>query len=87
MKPESDSNNTAGAVAQERLVRVLRCQDCKHAFDEPEDSEGRTPQSYEDIICPGCHRRKMRLWYVEVHQLIGGKWQTVPDANAEVSDR
>ncbi len=22
----------------------------------------------------------MRLWYVEVHQLIDGKWQTVPNA-------
>ncbi len=53
---------------QHSCSRALRCQECKHTFDEPEDSEGKAPRPHEDIVCPGCQHRTMRLWYAELPQ-------------------
>lgn len=43
MKSKSDSNNTAGAVVQERLVRCSCCGD------------GFAPQDTKDGYCQTCH--------------------------------
>ena len=53
-------------VEMTEAPRVLRCLECKHTFAEPEDTEGSTPRPQEDVVCPGCGHRAMRLFYVSV---------------------
>jgi hypothetical protein len=59
---------------------LIRCQECKETFDEPTFC-----CITDDIICPACLHQAMRLFYIEIDQLIDGKYQKASDYNKNLT--
>lgn len=67
-KTSSEKLEADQRVRSDASFSALVCYTCKTRFDVPQDVEGREPDVHEDIVCPGCGERHMRIFYHEIRE-------------------